>query len=142
MPSTLIKGLTGPVLGTIMSGIRSGCDGEKERAVADLPEGSVYVRLSLMQPKSGQEAEVSKILSDLVAFYAQQPGYIRGFTLVSPARESQIGRLTFWTAERDAENVANTQHVLALRAELLRHVEPGTDNERSFVAEETAASPA
>jgi hypothetical protein len=110
--------------------------------MADLPDGNIYVRLSLMQPKSGQEADVSQILTDLVAFYAQQPGYIRGFTLVSPARENQIGRLTFWLTEHDAENVAQTQHVLSLRAELLRLVESGSHLERSFVAEETAATPA
>jgi len=114
----------------------------RRREMADLPEGNVYVRLSLMQPKSGQDAEVSKILNDLVIFFARQPGYIRGFTLTSPARDNQIGRLTFWESEHDAENTANTQHVLSLRAELLRLVETGSHLERSFVAEETAASPA
>ena len=103
--------------------------------MADSAGGRPYVRLSLMRPKSGQAAQVSEILNDLVKFFSAQPGYLDGYTLVSADPESETGRLTLWRSERDAEHVANTQHVLSLRADLMRLVESGSHLEKSFQGE-------
>ncbi|HTE83693.1 MAG TPA: hypothetical protein VK821_03100 [Dehalococcoidia bacterium] len=102
--------------------------------MAEFNDGNVYVRLSLVRPKSGQEEKVSDILNDLVGFYAGQPGYLQGYTLVTTAPGSEVGRLTMWRSERDAETTASTQHVMAQRSELMRLVEGGSHIERSFTA--------
>jgi len=88
-----------------------------------------------VRPKSGQETKVAEILDDLVGFYAGQPGYLQGYTLVTTAPGSEVGRLTMWRSERDAEVTANNQHVMSQRSELMRLVEGSSHIERSFTAE-------
>jgi heme-degrading monooxygenase HmoA len=110
--------------------------------LVDSADPSIYMRLSLMRPRAGQSAEVGEILNKLVSFYSEQSGYIEGYTLVAQDPSSEVGRLTLWKSERDAENVANTQHVLSLRADLMRFVEGGSHVEKSFQADGTRAAPA
>jgi hypothetical protein len=102
--------------------------------VADSSKESVYVRLSLVRPRAGQKDRVSKILDELVDFYATQPGYLHGYTLVSNAPGYQFGRLTFWRSERDAEATAGDQHVMARRSELLELIDGRSHIERSYTA--------
>lgn len=102
--------------------------------MVDSAGGSIYVRLSLMRPKSGQEARVGEILNDLVQFYSEQPGYIEGYTLVAQESASEVGRLTLWRTERDAETTASNQHVMSQRSELMRVIESGSHLEKSFRA--------
>ena len=102
--------------------------------MAEPTDGNVYVRLSLVRPKAGQEEKVAEILNDLVGFYAAQPGYLQGYTLETNAPGSEVGRLTMWKSEHDAEATASNQHVMAQRSELLRLVEGGSHIERSFSA--------
>jgi hypothetical protein len=102
--------------------------------VAENSEESVYVRLSLVRPKAGQKDRVSQILDELVDFYATQPGYLHGYTLVSNAPGYQFGRLTFWRSERDAETTAGDQHVMAQRSELLNLIDGRSHIERSYSA--------
>ena len=108
--------------------------------MAETAGENVYVRLSLVRPKTGQESRVSDILNDLVGFYANQPGYLQGYTLVTTAPGSEVGRLTLWRSEHDAEATASAQHVMSQRSELLRLVEGGSHIERSFTAEPHAAA--
>jgi heme-degrading monooxygenase HmoA len=103
--------------------------------MADTGSEQVYVRLSLVRPKPGQEARVTEILNDLLNVYASQPGYLQGYSLTSNDPGTEIGRLTMWRSEHDAEATANSQHVMAQRAELMRLVEGGSHVERSFLAE-------
>lgn len=102
--------------------------------MAEPTDGNVYVRLSLVRPKSGQEERVSEILDDLVSFYSGQAGYLNGYTLETTAPGSEMGRLTMWRSEQDAEATAHNQHVMARRSELLRFVEGSSNIERSFTA--------
>lgn len=99
----------------------------------------IYVRLSLVVPKPGQEARVAEILDDLLNVYAAQPGYLEGYTLGPQVPGGEVGRLTFWQHEDDAEATASVQHVMAQRAELLRLIESNSHVERSFLAERRAA---
>ena len=94
-----------------------------------------YVRLTLMQPKAGHEAEVARILDDLVAFYKKQRGYIRGYKLRS-LDSGELGRFTVWESGEAADHAASAQHVLALRSELLLLVEEESHVERAFEAAE------
>ena len=57
--------------------------------MADSTDGNVYVRLSLMRPKTGQEDQVSEILNKLVEFYSTRPGYLSGYTLVGTESSSE-----------------------------------------------------
>jgi heme-degrading monooxygenase HmoA len=106
----------------------------EESAMAEARSAQVYVRLSLVVPKAGQAAAVAAILDDLLNVYAAQPGYIEGFALDSQLPGGEVGRLTFWRSEQDAEATAGNQHVMAQRAELLRLVEGESHIERSFFA--------
>jgi hypothetical protein len=102
--------------------------------MADATNAQVYVRLSLVVPNPGQEARVSMILDDLLTFYAAQPGYLEGYSLDPQRPGGELGRLTFWRSEDDAEVTAGNQHVMAQRAELLRLIEGDSHVERSFLA--------
>ena len=99
------------------------------------PGGNVYLRLSLMRPRAGEAAHVGEILDELARYYAGLPGFIEGFTLVESAKGEEVGRVGMWRSEADAEHAANQQHVMVLRAELMRVVEPGSHLEKSFTAE-------
>jgi hypothetical protein len=97
-------------------------------------EATFYVRLSLMDPKPGQEELVSGVMDHLLEFFATQPGHVRGYKLLSGDPQGRYGRLTVWKSEQDADNTANTQHVLAVRSELLLLIEEGSHVERSYTA--------
>ena len=75
-----------------------------------------YVRLSLMNPKSGEEKLVAGLMDDLLEFYAAQPGYERGYALLEGDPQGRVGRITLWESEERPEHAANTQHVLTVRA--------------------------
>lgn len=91
-----------------------------------------YVRVSLMTPKAGHEAEVAAIMDDLLAFYAKQPGFVTGYKLASADAADEVGRVTVWKSEHEAEAAAQSNHNLSRRAELIPIV--GADEERSFHA--------
>jgi hypothetical protein len=97
---------------------------------------TVYVRLSLMRPRRGQKEKALALLDELIEFFSLQSGYLDAYTLTSPEEDgrAEIGRLTLWREDRDADRVATTPHVLSMRADLLRCVEEGSDVERSFHA--------
>jgi heme-degrading monooxygenase HmoA len=107
--------------------------------MAETMNAQVYVRLSLVVPKPGQDSQVAEILDDLLNVYAAQPGYIEGYTLSPQVRGGEVGRLSLWRAEDDAEATASNQHVMAQRAELLRLIESNSHVERSFFAERREA---
>jgi hypothetical protein len=91
-----------------------------------------------MVPKAGYESQVAAILDDLLGFYATQPGYIEGYSLLPQLPGGEMGRLTVWNAENDAEATAHHPHVMAQRSELLRIVADNSRIERSFEAERRA----
>jgi quinol monooxygenase YgiN len=100
----------------------------------------LYIRVSLMVPKEGFDGEVAQLMDDLVAFYDEQPGYIRGYKLRSSDGNAFIGRVTVWESEASADAAAQTTHVLSRRAELQPLIEQESHLERSFDAAEGAQS--
>jgi heme-degrading monooxygenase HmoA len=110
--------------------------------MVDSGTGNVYVRLSLVRPRAGQEDLVANILNDLLNFYSSQPGYIEGYSLSSNDPGPEVGRLTLWRAEHDAEATASAQHVMSRRSELMRVIEGGSQIERSFIAHRWPATEA
>lgn len=93
-----------------------------------------YVRLSLMVPKDGMQDKVLELHRDLVEWLRGQPGFVRGYLIVGGDPEGRIGHLSVYHSERDADQVAQTQHVLAVRSGLLQLIEEGSHAERSWTA--------
>ena len=77
-----------------------------------------YVRVSTMRARTGSEAEVRRLLDDLVAYYSKQPGYIAGYRLEPTEPDGTFGRIGIWENHEDAEKAAQTDHDLALRSQL------------------------
>jgi len=96
----------------------------------------MFVRISYMHPKEGQEARLKDILQQLSAFYHDQKGYQGGYIL-NPYEGAaddvrRWGRVGLWASEDDAEHAAQTEHSMALRSELARIVEEDSHYEFSF----------
>jgi quinol monooxygenase YgiN len=96
-----------------------------------------YVRVSIMQPKPGQEARARELIAQLVAYYEQQPGYVRGYRLDHLDSSGRLGRIGVWVSEQDANHAAQTPHDLALRSELNLVVAEGGHQEYSFEGTES-----
>lgn len=94
----------------------------------------VYVRVSHMIPRAGQEARVLEILERLSAHYASQPGYVAGWRLDphEGADPIRMGRVGVWATEEEAEQAAQTDRAMSLRAELIRLVDEDSHLELSF----------
>ena len=108
--------------------------------MANGAEQLLYVRLSLVQAKHGNEAGVAKIEDDLMAFFASQPGYVRGYQIVGGDSEGRVGRLTLWESDSAADQAAQTAHVLAQRSELILLIEGDVHVEDSWAAREVFAA--
>ena len=96
----------------------------------------VYVRLSLVKPRAGNEQRVAKMEEGLIRHLAGLPGYLHGYQITGgDSIEGRIGRLTLWRSDQDADHAAQTDHVLAIRSELMMLVEDGERVEDSWVAQ-------
>ena len=97
-------------------------------------EAKFYVRLSLMNPKAGEERLVAGLMDNLLEFFSGRPGYVRGYALIDGDPQGRVGRITMWKSEADADHAANTQHVLTVRAEIMQRIEEESHIERSYTA--------
>jgi len=98
----------------------------------------LYIRLSLMTPKPGKEAEVAAMMDNLVDLYRQHEGFIDGYKLSAADETGDIGRVTVWRSEADADQTAQTTHVMSRRSDLMPLIEEGSHEERSFFAEDAS----
>ena len=98
----------------------------------------LYVRISLMHPKSGHEGDVASMMDKLVAYYSLQTGFIAGYKLAAADGSADIGRVTVWDNGEHADAVAQSDHVLAVRSELLPLIDEPSVRERSFYAEDAS----
>ncbi|MEX2225115.1 MAG: hypothetical protein WEB52_01550 [Dehalococcoidia bacterium] len=96
----------------------------------------LYIRLSLMNPKPGKDHEVAAIMDDLVTYYKQQDGFVDGYKLRAADETGDIGRVTVWRSEEEADRTAQNTHVMSRRSDLMPLIEEGSHEERSFFAEE------
>jgi quinol monooxygenase YgiN len=90
-----------------------------------------FVRLSIMKPARGQAERVESILRDLDATVSKTQGCLQSMLLSADDGTGELGRITIYENEEAANEAANLAHVMALRSELHRIVEPG-HVERSF----------
>jgi hypothetical protein len=96
----------------------------------------LYVRLSLMKAKPGKELEVADLMDRLVTYYKQQDGFVDGYKLRAADESADIGRVTVWRSEDEADRTAQSTRVMSLRSDLMAMVEEGTHDERSFYAQD------
>ena len=98
---------------------------------------SSFVRITYVVPRDGQGARVMETLKKLSDFYVTQPGYLGGYQLnpLPTSASNACGRIGIWASMDAAENAAQTEHVMALRAELLRLVDEDTHVEYTFVGD-------
>jgi quinol monooxygenase YgiN len=96
---------------------------------ADAP---FFVRVSLMIPKPGMEGQVLELHRNLVAWLKGQPGFVRGYVITGGDPEGRIGHLNVYRSEHDADHVAQSQHVLSVRSELLPLIDEDSHAERSW----------
>lgn len=96
----------------------------------------MFVRVSHMHPKEGQEARLTELLKQLSAFYREQSGYQGGYILGpyegAEPEDRRWGRVGLWESSHAAEHAAQQEHSMALRAELTRVVEEDSHFEYSF----------
>ena len=105
-------------------------------------DATFYVRLSLMKPKPGEEKLVAGLMDNLLEFFADQPGFERGYALLEGDLRGRVGRITLWESEGQADHAANTQHVLTVRAEIMQRIEEDSHIERSYTALDPALAKA
>ena len=91
-----------------------------------------YIRISLMQPMTGQEARVNELLDALTRGYEDKDGYLYGWRLEPVDRARHVGRLAIWEDDSHAHHAAQDEHEMALRSQLNQVIEDGSHEELSF----------
>ena len=96
-----------------------------------------FVRVTYVVPREGQVDRVQEQLKKLSEYYATQPGYIEGYLLMPHpmADPPAMGRFGAWESDRAAEDAAQAEHGMALRAELLRLIQEDSHLELTFNGE-------
>ena len=98
------------------------------------PDATFYVRLSLMSPKPGMRDDVIELHRKLIEWLPGQPGFVRGYLIVEGDPQGRVGHLHVYRSEQEAVHVAQAQHVLSLRSELMLLIEEGSHAEHSYTA--------
>ena len=92
-----------------------------------------YVRLSLMRPMAGHQEEVQSINKELVHMNRRMPGCLDSRSISALDGSGEVGRLTIWASQADADRAANDPRSLTLRSRLHLIILAG-HLERSFQA--------
>lgn len=82
-------------------------------------EATFFVRLSLMVPRPGMRERMLELDRKLIEWLKDQPGFVRGFLIVEGDPEDRVGHITIYDSAYNADHVAQTQHVLSVRSELM-----------------------
>ena len=93
-----------------------------------------YVRVSIMKPMEGREQGVEEINRQLADFYRQQPGCIQSSFMKSNDGSGDMGRVSFWKSEEEADHAAVLSTSMALRSQLHLMIRAG-HQDRSFITE-------
>ena len=92
-----------------------------------------YVRISLMRPLAGREAEADKLNLDLVEYYRQQAGCLQSTVIHAADGSGETGRVSFWESETAADTAASTDRSMFLRSRLHLLLRRG-HQDRSFLS--------
>ena len=91
-----------------------------------------YIRISLMEPKAGQEQRVIELLDEMIRFYEEQPGYLEGYRLQPVDRARHVGRFGVWESDEVAHHAAQHERDMALMSQLRMFIEEDSHEEFSF----------
>jgi heme-degrading monooxygenase HmoA len=93
-----------------------------------------YVRLSLMHPVPGREAEVEDLNRELIALYSEQHGFLESRFIRATTGSNEVGRVTFWESAGAADAAAISDRSMSLRSRLHQLVQRG-HQDRLFLTE-------
>ena len=93
-----------------------------------------YIRISLMKPLAGREADVETLNEELVALYRQEQGCLLSHFVRALDGSGELGRVSLWESEAAADRAATSHHSMALRSRLHLLVRRG-HQDRSFQAQ-------
>lgn len=74
------------------------------------------LRLTILEPRPGYEAEVERLLDELDVTLSGAPEMV--FSLVFRQDQRQLGRMSLWLSKDGANREAANSHVLSLRSRL------------------------
>jgi quinol monooxygenase YgiN len=94
-----------------------------------------YVRIALMQPKSGSLDRVRELQLELLRYDRTLPGFLGGYLLEPEDGTGRIGRLVLWESKSDADGAAQQQHTLTLRAALTSLILSGASRRLEIASE-------
>ena len=77
-----------------------------------------YIRVTLAKPRPERVAEVRRHYEEIVRHTSTLPGFISGWVLLPHDTSGEVGRMTMWQSQADANNAANDAHTLSLHAEV------------------------
>lgn len=95
---------------------------------------TAFVRVTYVVPREGQVDRVREVLQKLSDYYISQPGYRGGYLLLPHpgANPPALGRFGAWDSDTQAEEAAQTEYSMALRADLLRLIHEDSHLELTF----------
>ena len=95
-------------------------------------ESMTVARISIMHTSSDptgtatvKRAQVERLLDQLEEHLSALPGYIMGFRFAGHEDADQLGRISLWRTQQEADHAANLTHTLALRSDIHRLIDPG-----------------
>ena len=99
-----------------------------------------FARTVRLVPMSGRQKEVEQMLDERLEWLRTQKGFVLGMRLYDRRRPEEIGYMSLWESREDANQVATTEHLMALNSRLAglardRLIEWGSAEVRNFVLE-------
>lgn len=82
-------------------------------------------RLSLVVAHAGQREALLRLYRELDATARTQAGFIASILFTDPEKPDEVGRLSLWRSREDADGAASVHHVVNLRSQIHRLINPG-----------------
>ena len=83
------------------------------------------IRLSIVVPSPGQRQRVEQLLDHLDELLGKNPHYVVGGRFEATDGSGEIGRISVWESEADADHAATDDDVIAIRSQIHMLVQPG-----------------
>jgi len=83
------------------------------------------IRLSIVVPSPGQRQRVEQLLDHLDERLGKNPHYVVGGRFEATDGSGEIGRISVWESEADADHAATDDDVIAIRSQIHMLVQPG-----------------
>ena len=84
-----------------------------------------FVRLSITTPRRGETARVLEIMQKLADAARETQGCLFSYVLKPEDGSPDVARIAVYEDHVAADHLANTEHMLSLRAQLHLLIEPG-----------------